>query len=204
MQSKLQYLTVILGFILPWIASSQNFEGKLDYQNYNVEGSDTTESSILRIWIKDHLYKQTITISKNPLLDLGTLYADAHKMSRTNYAKGKVERLQPSLDFNTPNLELIPTSESNTILSFDCMVWELKNPKNGNVVSKLWITKEVKNTNFDQFVELFNYLNTLFPVKNINGWILKREDYRRKNKIFVTELKQLEKRDLSAADMVIY
>ena len=204
MKSKNDLLLTLLLTFLPFVAICQNFEGILYYENYNVQDSDTTASSTSRIWIKNHLYKHRISYSKNPLLDLGTLYADASKMSRISHVNGKIERIPPSIDAVAPNLELARTNKSELILGHECQVWDLINTKTSKVESKLWVSDGLINPHFDQFVEIFNYSSTHFPIKGISGWILKREDYRRVGKTFVTELKQLEKQDLSVAEMVIY
>ena len=89
--------------------------------------------------------------------------ADADNMSRTNVDNsGKVERIPISLEFNIPSLKVEETDKVEEILGFRCKVWSLINAKTNSEISKLWITTEIKNSNFDQFVELFNFANTLF------------------------------------------
>lgn len=198
-------LTTTLLIVFLCEGYSQNFEGRFSYENYNIVESDTIESSSMNYWVKDHLYKHTGYVPKMPFYDLGTLYADADNMSRTNVDNsGKVERIPMSLEANVPSLKVEETDEVEEILGFKCKVWDLVNAKTDDLVSKLWITKEIQNSNFDQFVEIFNYGNTLFPCKGIQGWILKREDYRREGKIFVSEAKEVQPVKLNISEMVVY
>lgn len=201
---KSNFLILILFISASFKSYSQNFEGRMSYSNYNVTEDDTVVSSIMNYWIKDHLYKHTGSVEKMPLYDLGTLYANADKMSRTNIANSTVERIKMSLNPIVPDLSIKPTDQTETILGFDCAVWELKNAKTNKLISRLWITDEIVNANFDQFVELFEHNNTLFPLQGIKGWILKREDYRREGKIFVSEAKEVKSMELNIAEMTVY
>lgn len=204
MKSKFLIPTLVLFILASFNTFSQNFEGRMSYSNYNVIEDDTVVSSIMNYWLKDHLYKHSGSVEKMPLFDLGTLYANADKMSRTNIANSKVERIKMSLNPSVPDLSIKLTNQTEEILGFNCAVWEMKNAKNDILVSRLWITSEIVNANFDQFVELFEHNNTLFPLQGIKGWILKREDYRREGKIFISEAKEVKPMELNIAEMTVY
>ncbi len=196
--------SLLLGLsIVVATAQGQNFEGRLSYENYSVIDSDTVESSSMNYWIKDHLYKHKGVYKKNPLLDLGTLYANAAEMTRSNLLNAKVERIKMSPNPILPDLLLESTEQSSPVLGYSCKVYHLTDG-NGKLLSKLWVTEEISNDSFDEFVELFEYNNTLFPITGIKGWILKREDYRREGKIFVSEAKEVKSSELQLAEMLIY
>ena len=196
--------SLLLGLsIVVATAQGQNFEGRLSYENYSVIDSDTVESSSMSYWIKDHLYKHKGVYKKNPLLDLGTLYANAAEMTRSNLLNAKVERIKMSPNPILPDLLLESTEQSSPVLGYSCKVYHLTDG-NGKLLSKLWVTEEISNDSFDEFVELFEYNNTLFPITGIKGWILKREDYRREGKIFVSEAKEVKSSELQLAEMLIY
>ncbi|WP_462248231.1 hypothetical protein [Ekhidna sp.] len=185
------------------MVQGQSFEGRLSYENYSVIDSDTIESSSMSYWIKDHLYKHKGVYKKNPLVDLGTLYANAADMTRSNLLNAKVERIKMSPNPILPDLLLESTKESGSVSGYNCKVYRLTDGK-GKLLSKLWITDEISNDSFDEFVELFEYNNTLFPITGIKGWILKREDYRREGKIFVSEAKEVKSFELQLAEMLFY
>ncbi|WP_425392337.1 hypothetical protein [Ekhidna sp.] len=185
--------------------SAQNFEGRLTYESYSVIEKDTIPSSSSTYWFKDHLEKHTMSVAKAPTINLGTLYSNADNMTRKNMdASGNLEVITPTIDLNMPLLQVEALNEYDTILNFRCQKWKLLDVSNQKLISVLWITDKISNSYYDQFVRLFNYQNTLFPCEGLKGWILKREDYRREGQIFVTEIKDLKKMELSIAEMVIY
>ncbi len=204
---KCKSVVVLLCLSLPLFKIySQHFEGRFSYTNYRVfDNGDTVESSTMNYWIKDHLYKHSGYVIKAPLVDLGTLYADAHKMTRTNINNsGKVERIGMPLDQNETEFVIEPTDSFEDILGYRCQGWEMSDNKTNQIVSTLWVSKDISSASFDQFVELFNYQSTLFPCKGIDGWILKREDYRRPGEIFVTEAIEVKMMKIDISEMVVY
>lgn len=190
----------------PFCVNSQDFEGRFSYINYSVlENGDTIESSSMNYWIKEHYFKYSGYVVKAPLVDLGTLYADADKMTRTNInSSGQIDRVPISTEPNTLILEIEATNTFEKVLGFNCQIWSLIDIKSRNIVSTVWVTEEILNSNYDQFVELFNYQSTLFPCKGIKGWILKREDFRRADKVFVTEVKEIKAVKLKTSEMIVY
>ncbi|MEO9481830.1 MAG: hypothetical protein ABJG47_00200 [Ekhidna sp.] len=191
---------------LPSSVFCQNFEGSLSYRSYSVlESGDTIASSTMNYWIKEHLFKYAGYVVKAPLLDLGTLYADANKMIRTNINhSGKVDKIPISQEPNLLTLEIKAIDEYEDILDYKCQLWKLIDIRTDSTISTIWVTKEIRNSNYDQFVKLFNYQSTLFPCTGINGWILKREDYRREGEIFVSEATEVKEVELNIAEMVAY
>ncbi|WP_436517230.1 hypothetical protein [Ekhidna sp. To15] len=205
---KCKFLLLLI-FISPFVFStkaiSQSFEGRLAYINYQVIEGDTITSSYLNYWVKEDLYKHAGYVPKMPFVDLGTLYADADKMIKTNVNNaGEVDRTPINLDWEAPSLKVEAMNKVDSILGFQCQLWKLIDLESEKVISTLWITEDINSEYFDQLVELFEYKNTLFPCIGINGWILRRVDYRREGKTFVTEIEEVERMKLNISEMVVY
>lgn len=192
-------------FIFSQEGNSRNFEGRLTYISYQIISGDSIESSTMNYWLKDHLYKHSGYVPKIPFIDLGTLYADADQMTKTNVkSSGQMVRIPMNPKWKAPKLIAQPSNELDTVLGFKCGIWTLKNPETEAVRAKLWITQDIESSNFDAFVELFEYKNTLFPCTGIDGWIVKRENFVEEGETFVTELVEVEAMELNAAEMVAY
>ena len=205
MKSKITFLLTLSILLLSRSVVSQNFEGRLVYEAYKISQGDTIVFSRLTYWIKDHLYKHQVSLSSMPLTDLGTLYANADKMTRNNISEsGTVEVIKMSLDADIPNIRIEATDKNEIVLGYNCKIWKLIDNKSNKTLSKLWVSEELRNDYFNEFARLFNYKNTSFPCEGLNGWILKHEAYRKDGEVLVSEVKEIEKTKLSVADMMIY
>ena len=183
--------------------TGQNFEGRLEYINYTVIEEDTVLSTKMIYWVKDHFYKHKGYLSGS-FIDLGTLYADAKKMARANVdRKGTVERISSQVSSERQKMQLKLMDEEAHIMGRSCTIAHLIDKGSQEILSKIWISMEMQSLFMDQFAVLFEYKNTLFPTKGLDGWILKREDYRRNGEVFVTEIKHIEKTDIALQEIAM-